>query len=195
MTKTTTPVAALDPEALAQLHELLQRAEGGDPTVLGELRQALDAHPELWPRYGDLGLQVEAAWLALLAGPNLVLREAVQRQVEALKAGLRGAGSVTLLEQLLVQQVAACWLQTQYADAAAASLREASPAVQREVERRQSGAQRRYLQALRTLATTRRLLRPAPTRGKEAPRHGEQVPPPRRGGPGPVLPFGGGGSN
>jgi hypothetical protein len=169
----------------------LQRAEQGDQAVLGDLRQALDAHPELWRHYGDLGLQVEAAWLTLIAGPNLVLREAVQRQVDEMKAKLLGAGSGTPLEQLLVRQVAACWLQTQYADATAAQQQEASPATQRKVERRQNGAHQRYLRALRTLVTTRRLLRPAPVPGEGASRLAEEVPPTARGCRDQVLPFGG----
>jgi hypothetical protein len=64
------------------------------------------------------------------------------------------------LEVLLVERVAAGWLQTAYADAAAAQAREkALDLAQLEQQRRrQERAQKGYLAAIRTLATVRKLL-------------------------------------
>jgi hypothetical protein len=100
----------------ARLQELVRRAQQGDRSVLPELREALDANPKLWQSYGDLALQAQAIWLDLIAGKDLALQECVLRKLEAMRADLAGPAP-TPLEKLLVERVAACWLQTMYADA------------------------------------------------------------------------------
>jgi hypothetical protein len=147
---------------LEGLQQLVRRAENGDQTVLPELRQVLEQHPELWQRYGDLARQAQAAWLQLIAGPNLLLREAVERKAEELGAELAGH-EPSPLERLLVERIVACWVQTQYADAAYAQFQGPSPAQHTAALKRQAGAQHRYLYAIRTLATVRKLLRRAPS--------------------------------
>src|SRR4051794_36738638 len=101
--------------AAADLSELAERARQGDASVLPALRQALEADPSLWETYGDLAVQAQAAWLDLLAGKNLLLSEAVQQKLGALRAEL-GGPSPSPLERLLVERVVACWLQLHYAD-------------------------------------------------------------------------------
>jgi hypothetical protein len=145
---------------LERLQRLVQLAQQGDESALPELRQALDVHPEVWQRYGDLALQAQAAWLQLICGPDLLLREALLRKVAELEAELLDAEACPL-QRLLVQQVVATWLQVQYADAVAAQLRSSQPAQHTIALRRQNSASKRYLQAIRTLATVRTKLRPA----------------------------------
>ncbi len=148
--------------AAEHLRELVHRAQQGDHTALPELRRALDADPALWNEYGDLARQSEGAWLRLLAGKDLVLFECVQRKLGALRAELAGP-EPSPLERLLVERVAACWLQTLYADAIYAQSQGpgATPAVLRELMRRQESAQRRYLDAIKKLTLVRKLLKPA----------------------------------
>ena len=153
-----TPQEAL----LDRLQGLVQRAEQGDESAMPELRAALDVNPHLWQRYGDLGAQAQAAWLQLVAGPNLLLREAVGRKVEELKAEL-GGGSTSPLERLLVERAAATWLHVCYCDALAAQSKGASEAQSRVMERQRDAAHRRHLSALKALATVRKLLTPAPS--------------------------------
>jgi hypothetical protein len=148
------------PEALERLRLLLRRAEQGDEAALPALGLALDAHPEIWQRYGDLGRQAEAAWVQLVCGPNLLLRESLSRKLEELRAELAGP-SPSPLERLLVARVLACWLQVHYADTAYAQLKAASPAQHSAALKRQNSAQQRYVQTVRALATVTRLLRPA----------------------------------
>jgi hypothetical protein len=147
-------------EILERLQALVRRAEQGDESALPTLRAALDANPWIWERYGDLAQQSQAAWLQLIAGPNLLLREAVERKAEQLRAELAGP-EPSPLERLLVERVVACWLQVQYADAAYAQLQGPNPAQHSAALKRQAGAQQRYLYAIKTLATVRKLLRPA----------------------------------
>jgi hypothetical protein len=96
----------------------------------------------------------------LLCGPNLLLRESLTRKLEELRAEL-GGPSPSPLERLLVARVLACWLQVHYADTAYAQLKAASPAQHAAALKRQNAAQQRYLQAVKALATVRKLLRPA----------------------------------
>jgi hypothetical protein len=144
------------PEALRQL---VQRAEQGDLTVLPLLRAALDEEPKLWRHYGDLSLQAQASLVKLVGGTNLLLTESLVRKLAELKTELAGS-SPSPLEQLLVDRVVACWLQVAYADALFAQVRDVPVAQGAELQRRQDAAHRRYLQALKTLATVRRFLPP-----------------------------------
>ena len=68
----------------------------------------------------------------------------------------------------------ACWLQVHYSDAAYAQMKGGGPAQHAVALRRQDSAQRRYLQAVKALATARRLLRPAPAPVEIATRLGGQ---------------------
>jgi hypothetical protein len=162
MSTTTTAPPKQDGEdpILARLHRLVQRAEEGDESVLPELRAALAVNGWVWQDYGDLGRQSEAAWLQLIAGKNLLLLEATRRKAEQLRAELAGPGP-SPLERLLVERIVSCWLQTNYADAAYAQLKGASPAQHTAALRRQNSARQRYLQAAKALATVRKLLRPS----------------------------------
>src|SRR6516164_1103310 len=124
---TTTTTASKQDEILERLQRLVERAEKGDASVLGELRVALDANPWVWERYGDLAQQSQAAWLRLVAGRNLLLLESARRKAEQLRAELAGPAP-SPLERLLVERVVACWLQVHYADAAYAQLKGTNPA-------------------------------------------------------------------
>ena len=69
--------------------------------------------------------------------------------------------SPSLLEQLLAERVAICWLQVSFYDALIAQTKEYSPAQARMLQQQQEAAHRRYLTAIKTLATIRKLLTPA----------------------------------
>jgi hypothetical protein len=105
----------MSPEEFEQLQALLRRGEQGDATVIPELRAVLDAHPEIWQRYGDLARQAEEAWKQLIAGTNTLLYESLSRKIDEIKADITQDGN-SPLESLLAQRIAACWLQTHYAD-------------------------------------------------------------------------------
>jgi hypothetical protein len=163
------PAPNQDPAAQAYWQGLVQRAQQGDESVLPELGQILDANPETWKGYGDLALQAQAAWLQLISGPNLLLRESLARKLDQLKAELAGTDP-SPLEKLLVERATATWLQLQYADAVYAQVKMNSSAQHQALQRRQNSAQQRHLQAIKMLVTVRKLLSPAQTKGEAQPR-------------------------
>jgi hypothetical protein len=158
------------PQSEDETRAVLERAHRGHTDALGELRAALDQHPEIWQSYGDVARHAPGAWIGLIAGSDLAWKESLGRQVESMRAELAGPAP-SPLEALLVARIVACWLQASYADAAVAqagpiSLRQADYA-----RKRQDSAHRRYLMAIGSLATTRRLLGSAagsPGRGSMA---------------------------
>ena len=89
-----------------------------------------------------------------------MLLESTQRKAAQLRAELAGP-EPSRLERLLVERIVSCWLQTNYADSAYAQLpKGANPAQHTAALQRQNSAQQRYLQAVKALATVRKLLRP-----------------------------------
>lgn len=145
------------PESLDEVRRLLDRARSGDASSLPELRRLLDDHPATWSHAGDLAAHAERAWVELIAGADLVAAESLARKLTALKAELAGPES-TPMERLLVERVAACWLQVHHADASAAQARDVSIRQAEVVSKRQDRAHRRYLTAIGALATLRKLL-------------------------------------
>src|SRR5262245_5730839 len=144
----------------ARAEEIIRRARQGDRTVLPQLTALLDAHPESWSRFGDLAAHARAAWVILATGDDLLLRESLERKLDALQKELLAEGA-SPLEEVLAGRVVACHLQVAHADAMAAQARTAGLAVQRALLFRQESAQRRLLAAAKALALCRRLVQPA----------------------------------
>jgi hypothetical protein len=144
-------------EAAERLQQLVRRAEQGDQSVLPELRAVLDRDPGLWRFAGDLARLAEDSMIALAAGHNLLLKESLSRKVAELKAELAGP-TPSLLDRLLAERVAICWLMASYSDTAYAQAKGTpAPAIEH-AWRRQDSAGKRYAEAIKLLATVRRLL-------------------------------------
>lgn len=159
MSTSTKPETDLK-DAQAAMAALLKRAERGDSSVLPELRKALDADARLWQSYGDLALQAEASLGLLAAGTNLLLGESLRRKLSALKKELAGE-SPSPLERLLVDSVAATWLQVYYYDGLMSQLKGSPDARAKMIQQERDAAHRRHLVSIKTLATVRKLLTPA----------------------------------
>jgi hypothetical protein len=141
------------------LQTLVQRGMAGDRAVLPALRELLTTRPELWRHLRTLGTQVEHVWIQVLAGNDLVAQEVLAQQLQMLKHAL-GGPSPTALEQLLIERIGICWLQTYQAD-----LWAAHHGTQHHtwIEHRQERTQARFLAAVKALAQIRKLLRPGAT--------------------------------
>ena len=150
--------ALVDSQALLQLQDLVQRGMQGDREVLPALRTFLDTEPALWKEVGTFVEEVERTWMQLLTGEDLVAREILLRQLQALKEEVAGP-MATPLERLLIDRIALCWLQVQQADLVAARQ---GPQRAAWIEQRQDRAQARFLAAIKALAQVRKLLTPGP---------------------------------
>lgn len=146
------------------LDELVRRAQAGDQSVLPQLRQLLEEQPMLWQAAGDLARQAEIQLVELAAGPDLLLREALPRQLAELRQQLAEAADGKL-HHLLVERVVLCWLELHHLDLLITQLRArfGTPAQIEALERRRNYSQNRYLAAIRALANLRKLLRQAPS--------------------------------
>lgn len=151
-----------DPNELTispKLAALLERAEKGDNTALPALRLALNHQPRLWRVCGDLGAQAKEAWLRLTVGENLLLREALVRQMADLQARLCRPNAGTV-EALLAERATLAWLQAHHADLICTQLKAPGTplAVLKAAQARLATTQRLYLATLKQLTTLQRLV-------------------------------------
>ena len=138
--------------------ELVKQAEKGDTNALKAIRAE---YPGVLDEVGDLAHQAELSLIRLAAGENELLRESLQRKTDTLRAELAGSGA-SPLEKLLIQRVVTCWLWCAYFDALyAQGLRDMTREWSEFHQRRQNYAHKRYLAAVKSLATVRRLQVPA----------------------------------
>jgi hypothetical protein len=153
--KTAQPKA---PETDAEVNALLKRANRGDETCLPEVRAWLDTAPGLVEFNGSPARHLIND---LVEGysKDLVIREAARRKLAELRAGLEGPNP-SPLERLLAERAAVCWFlvnryESHYAKAKDINIRQAEF-----LQRRIDAAHRRFLSAVKTLATVRRLAVP-----------------------------------
>ncbi|MDB5307694.1 MAG: hypothetical protein JWO38_1896 [Gemmataceae bacterium] len=162
MAKPIPRVADPDPPPLTEAdREVLERAQAGDPTALGPVRELLAARPELWRQMGDLCGHAEDSLLAVLAGKSLLARESIRQRLAELKDEHLGPAP-SPAERLAVDRVAVTWLQVYLADLDAAQGERAGGPQGAHLLRRQAAAQARHLAALKQLGVLRKLTRPAP---------------------------------
>ncbi len=149
-------VLATDPKSHA---DFLKRAENGDASTLPALRQLLAVATNVDKYGGNLASVTETTLIEAAAGKNLLLRESLYRKMKIVRAELAGTNP-TPLETLLVERIALCWLtlhneEARHAQSSGLSLRQADC-----WQRRIDSGHKRYLSAIRTLATVRKLAIP-----------------------------------
>jgi hypothetical protein len=131
--------------------QLVRRAERGDEAAMPVLRNALDSDGVLVEAAGNLASQV---------GKNLLFKEATERKMARLRREVAGADP-TPLEHLLADRVALCWLALHDAEIRFAQSRDLTIKQADFWQKRIDCAHRRYLSAIKTLATVRKLALPA----------------------------------
>src|SRR5262249_1483680 len=152
------PAAVTIPTGERELRDFLDRAQSGDASTLPGLRKMLE-DPILVNSFGNLAEQAERSFIRAAAGDDLPFREALTRKLQLLREELAGPNP-TPIERLLVERVAACWLQVQDADVRAAQAKNLPPTWAEFYQRRMDHAHRRYLSSLKTLALVRKLAVP-----------------------------------
>ena len=145
-----------------EIVELIRRAEAGEQEAMREVRALANTRlAGLWGEYGDLARAAERTLTSVAAGENVLMKEAIGRRMETMRSELLGP-STSPLERLLVERVVLCWLQVHYEDTAdAAGLTKGTTWTQAlNRQKRLESAHRRYLAAIKALATVRRLALP-----------------------------------
>lgn len=142
-----------DPEAF------LQRAMKGDPSTLPVLRDMLTNQPETVNMLGNLALQTQLSLIAVAAGDNLAFKEAMPLKMRAIRKELAGPNP-TPLEKLLVERIALCWLSLYLAELRLSQSTNQDIYQAEHWQRKIDHAHRRYLTAIKTLATIRKLALP-----------------------------------
>ncbi len=138
------------------LMDLSRRAEKGDAQAMSELRKTL-LHNDIWDCLANMVAFTEEAQIKLITGDNQDFAGSIKRQVAKLKAEL-GGHTCTPIERLIVDRIAVCWLQANYADTIyAQNMKGLSIRWGDYFQRQQDRANRRLLSALRSLASVRKL--------------------------------------
>jgi hypothetical protein len=139
-----------------RVNALVRKAQAGDKEAMSQLRKLMD-HPVTKKMFFDLARRVRESLIEKFARDDCVLRELIEREVGQLRAELLGPDP-TAAERLLAERVAIGWLEVHTAERQLGNRSLDDAAFwQRQVDH----AHRRFLAALRTLATLRRLPRPA----------------------------------
>ena len=146
-----------------ELQAILQRAIQGDETAVPPLAAAFDKFPELAAHFGDLTGHAERPLLELAARGCPLAREAIGRELRALRERLCEAAG-TELERLLAARLSLDWLAVQLATLDVVDLgRQPNGPALRAAEQRLDRAHQRFLAGSKALATVGKLLRRAPS--------------------------------
>ena len=144
------------PEELAELHRL---ADGGDARAFTELTALHHDSDDLWIEDGDLGARADRALMQLATTSEREEAE-LARYVARMRRDLDGPAPSTT-ERILVDNVVTCWLHLTYVQGRwAHAFKDGSATRLMDVDPLLNGAQRRYLEAQKTLAQVRRLVVP-----------------------------------
>lgn len=145
---------------LTGLQSLLKRASSGDESALPGIRGILEALPES-VRFlgGDLAQEAEQALIREITSGNIAQREALIEKLAQLRTDLVGPRTHPL-ERLLVERVVLCWLAVHHADIQYSLAENVPVELGKYLQQQQDRSHRRYLAAIKCLATVRRLAMP-----------------------------------
>jgi hypothetical protein len=141
------------------LYALICRADKGDETTLPALREALKDPRLVDAVGGDLGSDARWNLVRKISGKSVLQHEVLLRKLDNLKAELSGPAPAPL-EALLVDRVLTCWLYLHYLENDYTNRVNVSPCWGDYFQRCINAAQKRYLAAIKTLATVRKLALP-----------------------------------
>jgi hypothetical protein len=142
--------------------KFLDRAAKGDESCLPAIRELFDseAGPRLVEAIGSPPGWALASLLDLAAGKDLVVREAATRSMAKVRADLEGPDP-TPMERLLAERAAHCWMNVYVHENAFSRGHEMTIRQAEHYQIKIDRAHRRFLSAVKALATVRKLGIPA----------------------------------
>jgi hypothetical protein len=130
-----------------------------DKSAVPEFREMMKENPVIVEIGGNMAELAEQKLVKSISQNKLLARETITAKLAAMRVELASA-QPSPIERLLVERVVACWLQVYDADAIAAQAESVTFTQGDYNQRRQDRAHRRFLSAVKTLATVRRLALP-----------------------------------
>lgn len=127
------------------------------PEVLAFARAALNKYPRMWHLIGDLSIQARYKIIKnYSAGP--IVEDAMQKGFHQTRNDL-GYDGASPMEQMLIDQVALCWLQMYAVQWFYEGTMQSSVTLRlgEYWEKRLTATQKRYLRAIETLAKVRKM--------------------------------------
>jgi hypothetical protein len=152
------PTAEAPPKKCDDTQALIDRAQRGDATALAALGDFLD-RPDVLDQVGNLARMAQVNLIAKYCGKNLLVKEGLTRKMEALFLEVAGPNP-TALERLLAERVVTCWLHLHHLEAIYAGKESMPLDLGAYYQRSITAAHKRYLSAIKTLATVRKLAVP-----------------------------------
>jgi hypothetical protein len=143
-----------------ELLALADRAQKGDRTAVPALRELFKDPATVDLLGGNLARQAQYKLIDKFSGKNLLFKETLTRKMDLMRAELAGP-TPTPLERLLVDRVVACWLHLHHLEVIYSANESMTLVLGAYYQRCLSAAQKRYLAAIKALATVRRLAVPA----------------------------------
>jgi hypothetical protein len=141
-----------------EIRKFLERAQKGDESTLPVLREMLKK-PHWLETCGNLAKHVENAVIRKYAAKDLAVGEGLRNKIESLCAELAGPNP-SPMERLLAERIAACWLHLYNLEMTYASRDSVSLDLGIYFQKCIDRAHKRYLFAIKTLATVRKLALP-----------------------------------
>jgi hypothetical protein len=156
--ETAKPVEPI-PRTPDELSAFIRRANEGDSSALASLRGVFSLPNALKMLAGDVAHEAQLALIDRIAGKEVIVREALTRQMDLLREGLAEAGK-TPIERLLIERIVATWLHLHELERTLHTKAQVAETLVRHYEWCIDRAHRRYLAAIRTLALVRKLAVP-----------------------------------
>lgn len=141
-----------------ELRKFLERAQKGDESTLPALHELLKT-PHWLEAYGNLAKHAENALIHKFAAKDLAVGEGVRKKLAVMRSELAGPAPAPL-ERLLAERIVTCWLHLYYLETIYASKDSMSLDLAMHYQKCIDRAHKRYLSAIKTLATVRKLALP-----------------------------------
>jgi hypothetical protein len=141
-----------------EIRSALERAQKGDETALPLVRKALE-DPVLFDLAGDLANMSRLTLIDKFSGKNQVVKEALTQKTQLLLAEVAGP-TPTPLEKLLASRIVSCWLHVYHLEQIYANKDSMALELAQHYQKCIDRAHKRYLSAIKTLATVRKLALP-----------------------------------
>lgn len=144
----------------AELNRIFKATNKNDPKPadVEALRTLLDEDPAIWQRAADLAVNVQNSILEGSFGKSAFLCEIMKKKLRDLRDQL-GWEQATMLEQIAIRHVCLCWLNLNITEQLANQNLSDRHSTESGLywDKRLTGAQKRHLRAVETLAKVRKL--------------------------------------